>query len=198
MPIKVDSRTGKEYFMLEGVRLSYPSLFEKTQVSGQGEAKFRASYITAKNDPQIKELVTFIKKVAQAMWPQKFEAIISSIKNNPNKFPLVRDGDLKDDPNYEGMYFGGCSAKTRPLVVDIDGRTPLTSDDNKPYAGCYVDLSFDVFASNNQGPGIYGGLRGVRFRKDGDAFGGGLGASESEFDDVSDKGESSSGDGLGL
>jgi hypothetical protein len=71
-------------------------------------------------------------------------------------------------------------------VIDRD-KTPLTSADGRPYAGCFVNASVELWAQdNNFGKRINASLRGVQFFKDGDAFSGGGAASDDEFDSVED------------
>lgn len=96
-----------------------------------------------------------------------------------------RDGDEKSDyDGYEGSMYISANNKARPLVIDRD-RTPLTAQDGRPYSGCYVDASIEIFAYDNQGKGISASLCGIQFRKDGDAFAGGGVASVDDFDDIS-------------
>jgi hypothetical protein len=64
-------------------------------------------------------------------------------------------------------------------------KTPLTEADGKPYAGCYVNASIELWAQdNNYGKRVNASLGGVQFARDGDAFAGGGAASEDEFDDL--------------
>jgi hypothetical protein len=73
---------------------------------------------------------------------------------------------------------------TRPLVIDKD-KSPLTEQDGKPYAGCFVNASVELWPQdNNYGKRVNASLRGVQFFRDGDAFAGGGAASEDEFDDL--------------
>jgi hypothetical protein len=82
------------------------------------------------------------------------------------------------------MYVSAAS-KTRPLVLDSN-KTPLTDEDGKPYGGCYVNASIEIWAQDNQfGKRINAQLRGIQFVKDGDAFGGGGSpASADEFEEL--------------
>jgi hypothetical protein len=85
------------------------------------------------------------------------------------------------------MYVSA-SNKVAPLVVDKD-KSPLSEASGRPYAGCYVNASLDIWAQDNSyGKRVNATLRGVQFFRDGDAFAGGAPASEDEFDDLSDTG----------
>jgi hypothetical protein len=68
------------------------------------------------------------------------------------------------------MFINARSDK-RPGVVNRD-MTPLTKDDNKPYAGCYVNATVRIWGQDNQyGKRINAALRAVQFVKDGKPFG---------------------------
>ena len=75
-------------------------------------------------------------------------------------------------------------AQGRPLVIDAD-KSPLTEQDGKPYSGCYVNASIELWAQdNNYGKRVNASLSGVQFFRDGDAFAGGRAADVDDFDDV--------------
>jgi hypothetical protein len=71
------------------------------------------------------------------------------------------------------------------LIIDRD-KSPLAEEDNRIYAGCYVNAIFSLWAQNNQyGKRINAQLDGVQFAKDGEPFADG-GVSVSEFDAFGD------------
>ena len=43
------------------------------------------------------------------------------------------------------MLFVSARNALRPLVVDVD-KSPLTAQDGKPYSGCYVNASLELWA----------------------------------------------------
>lgn len=168
---------------LENVRLAFADLFEPTAFEEGQEKKYGATFLISKKAPQIRELEAAILEVAVTEWKDKAKGILATIRTNPNKF-CFQDGETK---NYDG--FQGCMAlaaknKKRPTVRDRD-KTPLTEADGKPYAGCYVNASVEIWAQDNKwGKAIRASLRGVQFLRDGDAFSAGSIASEDEFDDL--------------
>ncbi|MDE9456087.1 DUF2815 family protein [Xenorhabdus bovienii] len=168
------------------VRLAFPDLFEATQVNGQGDYKFRSTFLISKERKDlIAEIEAAILKVATDKWGAKAEGIIKSIRGNNMRFNF-RDGDDKPDyDGYAGCMFISASNKARPLVIN-DDRTPLTAQDGRPYSGCYVNATISIFAYDNNGKGISASLGGVQFYRDGDAFAGGGVASVDEFDDLSE------------
>lgn len=169
---------------LNNVRLAFPQLFEAKTVNGEGEPAFSASLLIDPADPQIKALNAAIDAVAKEKWAAKAEAILKTMRATDKT--CLHDGDLKDQyAGFEGMLYVSARSKTRPLVIDAD-KTPLTAKDGKPYAGCYVNASIELWAQdNNYGKRVNASLRGIQFLRDGDAFAGGAPASEDEFDDLS-------------
>lgn len=170
--------------LLKDVRLAFPALFEAKTVNGEGEPAFSASFILASNHPQIAEIKQAMEKMGQEKWGTKWPQVKKEIETKDRT--ALHDGDTKSDyEGYAGNYFISARNKTRVTVVDKD-RTPLVQADGKPYAGCYVNASIELWAQdNNYGKRINASLRGVQFLKDGDAFVGGGVASADEFDELS-------------
>lgn len=167
---------------LKNVRLSFPDLFTARAFKAGDEPKFKATFLIPKDDPQIKVVEAAVLEVAKAKWGAKAESVLKSIRGNPNKF-CFQDGNTKDYDGYEGMMALSANNKARPLLLDRD-KTPLSSVDGKPYAGCYVNASLELFTYDNSGNGVSASLKGVQFVRDGDAFGGGAPASPDEFEDL--------------
>lgn len=169
---------------LTNVRLAFPQLFEAKTVNGEGKPAFSAAFIIDPADPQVKVINAAIEQVAKDKWGVKADAMLTAMRKGDKV--ALHDGDLK--AAYEGyagnLYISSRSA-TRPLVINTD-KSPLTEADGKPYAGCYVNCSVELWAQdNNYGKRINASLGGVQFSKDGDAFAGGGAASQDDFDDIS-------------
>jgi hypothetical protein len=169
---------------LSNVRLAFPQLFEAKSVNGS-EPAFSASFIVPKGHPQFAEIEKAVEQVANEKWGAKSKAVLTQLKSG-GKVPL-RSGDDKASYNgFEGNFYISARTKSRPAVVDRD-RGVLTQSDGKPYAGCYVNVSLDLWAQDNQfGKRVNASLRGVQFVKDGEAFSGSSPASADEFDIVED------------
>lgn len=170
---------------LINVRLSFPGLFEATAFKPGDEPKYKATFLIDKGSAQVKEVDAKILAVLREKYPQKAASIFASIRGNPNKC-CWQDGEPGGEPRYDG--YEGCMALTakngvRPLVVDCD-KSPLTKADGRPYAGCYVNASIDIFSYDSSGVGVSASLRGVQFAKDGEAFSGGGAADADDFDDL--------------
>lgn len=176
---------------LQNVRLSFPDLFEPVQYEGQGPFKYRAAFIMEPNSESHKSIKTGVNEVAKEAWPKDWEKVLANA-NDDSKTRFIVDGDKKSYDGYAGMVVINSTrdqSKGRPLVLDRD-KQPLTQTDGKPYAGCYVNATVELWAQNNKfGKCIRAQLLAVQFAKDGDAFGGGSVGSPDEFEDLSDTGE---------
>jgi hypothetical protein len=155
--------------MLKNVRLSFPSLFKRAVFQGT-EGKYEATFLISKDD---KETIATINKA--------IDQLVAENKINKAAIPTdklcFRDGDTffnKDGEPLDG-YQGHMSFKaaSNQAVQVVDQRKlPITEEDNKVYAGCYVNAIVGLWYQNNAyGRRINGNLYAVQFVKDGDAFG---------------------------
>lgn len=164
---------------LQNVRLSFPSLFRKAVFNGE-ETKFEATFLLDKeaHADTIKEIKAAIS--------EKLKTDLKGAKLASDKICL-KDGDEIDYEGYDGCMSIKASNNKRPLVIDND-KTPLSEDDNRVYAGCYVNAVIELWAQNNNyGKRINANLLGVQFYKDGEPFGdGGVSASVDDFDAFED------------
>jgi hypothetical protein len=159
---------------LSNVRLSFPSLFRKAVFSGE-ETKFEATFLLDKNAQADK--IAEIDAAIKAM----MKDALKGAKLPADKICL-RDGDDVDYAGYAGHMSIKASTPKRPMVLDRD-RSPLAEDDNRLYAGCYVNAIVELWAQNNQyGKRINANLLGVQFFKDGEPFSDGVTASADDFD----------------
>lgn len=111
-----------------------------------------------------------------------FEASKKSYRNGNKR--LDKAGEVYD--GYEDAWYVTAKSPTRPSLFDADG-TPTSEEDGVIYSGCYVHVSFDLYANTKpKTRGVFAGLTGVKFARDGDAFGGGAKAAAGDFDDLGD------------
>lgn len=163
---------------LQNVRLSFPSLFRKATFEGQ-ETKFEATFLLDKE--QHADKIAEIK----AAIDQKIKTDLKGAKLRDDKLCL-KDGDDFDYDGYAGCMSIKASNNKRPLIIDND-KTQLSEDDNRIYAGCYVNVVIELWAQNNGfGKRINANLLGVQFFKDGEPFGDGVSASVDDFDAFED------------
>ena len=165
--------------ILNNVRLSFPSLFRKAVFNGD-ETKFEATFLIDKatQAPKIKEIKAAIDAAIKDG--------LKGAKLPPDKICL-KDGDDIDYAGYAGHMSIKASSNKRPIVIDRD-KSPLTEDDNKLYAGCYVNASLELWVQNNQyGKRINCNLLGVQFMKDGEPFADGVKGSLDDFEAFADE-----------
>lgn len=158
---------------LKNVRLSFPSLFKARAFSSSGnsqgnqqEPKFSATFLldVKKNAADIKAIKDGIAAALAEVYGNKV----------PKGFkPCLRSGTEKPETDGygEGIMFVSASNARRPSVVDRD-LTPLTEQDGKPYAGCYVNAVIRLWVQDNAwGKRVNASLSAVQFVKDGEVFG---------------------------
>lgn len=173
---------------LKNVRLSFPNLYSKEPAykktwetmteEEKAKAKYTATLLLDKKDTKTKAIID--KALEEVRVKAKFKTLPDS--NNL----CVKDGDLVDYDGYEGVWSIKAGNKKRPTTIDRD-RTPLTSEDDKFYPGCYVNAIIDFYPYNNVGKGINANLYGIQFVKDGESFQSSRVASEDEFEDLDDE-----------
>lgn len=171
---------------IANVRVAFPALFEAKAVGTEGEPRFSAAFVIEPASSNAKSLAAAVSAVAKEKWGVKADAILKELHSKGRvcyrEEPLSKDGEVYD--GFEGMYSLNTSNKARPLVLDRD-KTPLTAADGRPYGGCYVNASLELWAQDNSfGKRINCTLKGVQFVRDGDAFGGGAPASPEDFEDL--------------
>lgn len=154
-------------------RLSFPSLFRTAMFGEQDTGKYEATFILDKK--QHAETIAKIQGEVNRIIKEELKTKVPSDKI------CLKDGDESGRDEFVGCFTVKASTKKRPLVIDRD-KTPITEDDNKVYAGCYVNAIISLWAQNNQyGKRVNAQLDGIQFAKDGEPFGEGA-ISTTEFD----------------
>ena len=101
----------------------------------------------------------------------------------------LHDGDVKSKyDGFPGNFFISAAAQENaaPTVIDRD-RSPLSARSGRPYAGCFVNASIELWAQdNNYGQRVNAQLRGIQFYADGDSFSAGRPADADEFEEVTE------------
>lgn len=189
---------------LKNVRIGWVNVFEKAPdqtIDGQlKKGKFQLTAYLDKDDAQINKLDAVVREVlteglksdkAADKWMEKNYGF----GNHADKC-AIRDLGERDKPiegMEEGIYFKSTSQK-RPVIMTSTGERQtergLTVDGDdiegkEVYAGCYANISVEVYWYD-QYKTLLVNLLGVRFREDGEAFGG---AGETATDDDLDDGD---------
>ena len=164
--------------ILKNVRLSFPQIWTaKAYMEGQ-TAKYSANLLLDKEADA--EQIATMKKAIKKEATRAFSGDIpKGLKT------CLGDGVEKAYDGYENAMFVSCSSRQRPTIIDRD-RTQLVEEDDKPYAGCYVNAAISLWVQNNNfGKRINCNLTGLQFVKDGERFGGGGIKVNDVFDDIS-------------
>lgn len=176
---------------LEQVRLSFPDLFTPTQFDDKAPLQYRAQFLFPKSSKTHKDVLAAIEEEARDKFTEKkYKPILEKIKTQSNKYCLA-DGDTKTYDGYAGMIALSATRaadKGKPLVLDRN-KSPLAQEDGKPYAGCYVNATVEIWVQDNKwGQGVRAQLLAVQFAKNGDAFAAGGVANPDDFDELADQG----------
>lgn len=167
---------------LINVRLSFPELWTPRAYEAGKPLKYGATFIVPKGSAAHAEIKTAIKSAIASKWPNGAP---------PGLKHCLRDGSEKahlDGYGDDVVFFNATSMK-RPSVIDRD-HSPLTEADGRPYAGCYVTALVEFYGHRHEKSGnrVNASLAGVRFERDGDAFGGGAVATADDFGDPLEEG----------
>jgi hypothetical protein len=179
--------------LLKNVRLSFPDLFKAgTPPPGSTSGpKFGGQFIMAPDSDAFKVAQAEFIKVANEKFGANAAAILAEL---PKDKKCLRRGDGNLDKagavrnGYAGNMYITARNKARPVVVDRN-RTPLGEADGKPYGGCFVNATVDIYAHDKPGLGkrVDATLLAVQFVQDGESFGGGVGSAD-DFEDLPDEG----------
>lgn len=180
--------------LLKGVRLSFPDLWKvgAVQPGSTSDPKFGGQFIFAPDSDAGKVAQAEFARVAMEKFGPNAAAILAEL---PKDKKCLRRGDGNLDKNgvvrngYAGNLFIVARNKARPVIIDRN-KTPLVEADGRPYGGCYVNITVDIYAHEKQGLGkrVDATLLAVQFDRHGEAFGGGVGSAD-DFEDISDEGE---------
>ena len=139
--------------ILKGVRLSYPSLYEKAKFNNV-EGKYQASFLLDPDDDA--EQLEAVKKI-----------IVGLQKNNRVK---VQESNICLRETDDGQFSIKASSAFKPIVINSD-KTVLETDTGRLYAGCYVNAKINFWLQNNSyGKRINSNLLVVQFATDGEPF----------------------------
>ena len=132
---------------LSKVRLSFPDLFEPDAKYN----RFGAVFVIEPGSVNAKLLADTQLSVAREKWGAKAEGILQELKNKGRvgyveNHKTNSNGEVYD--GFQGKYYVAAGATIRPKIIDRD-TTPLDPSEGRPYAGCYVDVSLDIWPQDN-------------------------------------------------
>jgi Protein of unknown function (DUF2815) len=167
------------------VRLSFPDIWKPKAIKEDDVPKYAAAFLLDKKDHE--ELIGQIKG---AIWGLAIEAFggkekARALLDKKKLHVCLHEGSEKDYDGYgeHNLYLTASSVR-RPHVIDRD-KSPLSEDDRKVYAGCYVNAAVRLWVQNNEwGKRINAELLAVQFVADGEPFGAPPFNVEEEFEDL--------------
>lgn len=185
---------------LNDVRISFcHSLFKAEDYQGNKKMRHSASFLIVPGSANDKAIQAAIKAEALDTYGKRADAVLESVRGQNNKFCYTK-GDLKADKyeGYEGMLVLSAHRKEEQGPPGVFGNTAgpdgkparLTVNDGKPYAGCYVNATVDIYAQKEPNVGIRCGLIAVQFWRDGDAFASGSVANPDDFETLAEGADS--------
>jgi len=183
---------------LKNVRVAWLKVFEKDQPKDPKiKPAYRMDVILDKDDTQLQKLEDAALEVMSEALKSEKAAEKWMDKNygegNIDNNCAVKDGDERDnvDENYEGKIYVSAKSFKQPRILSSEGeecREPEETiegdpvEGKLPYGGCYCNVSIELWGQNNdKGKGLRANILGLKFVKDGEAFGGG--SSERATDD---------------
>ena len=184
---------------LLAVRLAFADIFEPVKIGDDPSSKPRFGCILilppalkamhVKDDKSVVQfpMAEVVRQVAAEKWKAKAEGVLTVLRQKDRVAYVAgpkanKTGDIYD--GFEGMHHVRTSNEARPILLDRN-KSPLTQADGRPYAGCYVNASIDLWAQDNKwGQRINATLLGLQFVRDGDAFSAGARPSEDDFTDL--------------
>lgn len=198
--------------VLSDVRLGFPKLWQADKATEDSKPRYSAHAIidpeTEAGKANLEKIKAALKYVGEKEWGDKWVTIFKNLEKNRKSYRLGdthtnSEGDVY--AGYEGMHMVSASRaehQGRPQTLDRR-KNPVVESDGVIYAGCYVDMVVSFYAVTGKergGNGIFSSLELVRFRRDGDAFGGGLSsnAARDMLDDLEDDFGSDEDDDLGI
>ena len=171
---------------LTKVRLSFPDIFVPVAYPGTDRLRYNATFLIEPGSANDKAIQAAIDFEATNTWGDKAVKTLSGMKGNANKYCYL-DGDTKEYDGYAGLKYLAAHSTVRPLVIDRD-KSPLTSADGRPYAGCYVTAFVAIYCQKGDNPGVRASFSGIQFQSNGESFGGGgKSASPDQFDVLPDE-----------
>lgn len=163
-------------FILPG-RLSFPHIWEPKAI-GDGKPRYTLNLLLDPSVPEEKAMILAVKAKANELYAAGTNKKDATV---PMKNSCLKKGNDEDGaPLYDGYdkmwYISAARPATGngggpPLVIDRNAVTRLKPEDNKPYAGCYVNVKLRLYYQDYDGvKRINASLEVVQFKKNGVPF----------------------------
>lgn len=169
--------------MFKNVRINFPKIFKAEDFMGTMQYSVQMLFPQGTDFARLFELAAL--SCAEAQFPGKGDQMLKRFKGSRQSWPLREDND--------GGYFLTAKRKEEkgaPLVLD-QRKEVIPADAGVPYAGCWCNVSVDVFCYQKNGGGITVYLNGVQLVRRGDPLSGSATAAscKNDFDVIETPGD---------
>ncbi len=155
-------------------RVSFPSVFEATQINGEGKAKFRITMLfdEATFDEIEKQRWEAIKASIEPAAVKKFGKLPPMLKE-----PFLKGNDMRSNETgkiyqgHENMTVLRTASEDKPGLVDHNVQPII--DQSEFYGGCYAIATINPYGWEYMGKkGVSFGVGNIQKVGDGEHFGG--------------------------
>lgn len=164
--------------MVRNSRCQFPKLFQAEEY--MGKKNFSIGLLIPADSDNLKAIEAAANQAAESAFPGKGAAMVKKFRGSRTTWPIkeLEDGSFIITPKRR-------EDQGAPTVLD-QKKQNIPADAGKPYAGCYVNASVDIFCYTKNGGGVTAYLNGVQFAKDGAPLGAGATAAscKDEFDEL--------------
>lgn len=164
--------------MIRNARCVFPKLY--TAEEYMNKKNFSIGLLINADSENLATIEKAIRAAVEAAYPGDADKMLKRFKKSNQTWPLkeLEDGGYSITPKRK-------EEQGAPTVLD-QKKHNIPADAGKPYAGCYVNCSIDVFCYTKNGGGVTSYLNGVQFAKDGEPLGAGATAAScrDEFDEL--------------
>lgn len=162
-------------------RLAFADLVEPRSSVAGAEPKYGVNLLI---DPETKEGKKAIKAIeAMQKYCEMEEFKKTGVKYKEDRCCFVDGDDCTHSETgevytgFEGMKVLKAKSKKKPKILNRAKELIGPEDEQFPYSGCYVDglvRGYCVSGADKGGNGFFAQIEAVRFRRDGESFGGSI------------------------
>ena len=172
-----------EAIFLNDVRLSFPALKAPQASYQNGPLKYRCDFIMAPDSEAWKQVQQHVFALAQAKWGDQAQQAIQMLERNKRSFgdgnERRKSGTMQVFDGYQDMKYVTATTADKPQLYHPETGELSTNDmqymqlAQQLYGGCYCNAAIQFYIPKDPSKmGIFCGLIGVQFLRDGDSFGG--------------------------
>ena len=172
-----------EPIFLQNVRVSFPHLKTPHAAKPTATPKYQVDLILAQDHPGWAQIMQRVQEVATQKYGEHAQQMLNMINQDRMKrcygagTEKINKKTMQPYTGYENAMYVAVKNSNRPQIFKADGSVADPANDmeymaeaGKIYGGCYVNAAIDLYTSKGN-DGVFGGLLGIQFVKDGESFG---------------------------